>query len=97
MTANPDTIIKHVPGQKCHGCSEIHPEESFQLVGKRQVIDTPVIKAKVTEHQLYKSTCKCGYVDSGTFPVNVSVSFWNLVYVSLIKIQNSESSFIIIQ
>ena len=62
MTANPDTIIKHVPGQKCPGCGEIHPEESFQLVGKRQVIDTPVIKAKVTEHQLYKSTCKCGYV-----------------------------------
>jgi transposase len=72
MTPNPDKIIKHAPSQVCPKCGEIHTDESLKLVGKRQVIDTPVIMASVIEHQIYQSTCKCGFIDSGTFPVNVA-------------------------
>lgn len=72
MTPNPDKIIKHVPSLVCPKCGEIHTEDSLQLIGKRQVIDTPIIKASVTEHQNFQSTCKCGFVDSGTFPVNIA-------------------------
>ena len=72
MSPNPDKIIEHWPGQKCPQCGKFHADESSQIIGKRQVIDIPKIKASIVEHQIFQTNCTCGYVSTGNFPVNVS-------------------------
>ena len=42
------------------------------MIGKRQVIDIPVIKAIVVEHRIFQSICSCGYVTTGEYPAGVS-------------------------
>jgi transposase len=42
------------------------------LIGKRQVIDIPVIKASVAEHRIFQSVCACGHVTSGDYPAGVT-------------------------
>jgi len=71
MTANPDSIIKHWPKEICPQCGKTHNNERSQIIGKRQVIDIPVIKASVIEHQIIQSICTCGYVSCGDFPSDV--------------------------
>jgi len=39
MSPDPDKVIEHKPDGICPRCGKIHPEESFELTGKRQVID----------------------------------------------------------
>ncbi len=72
MSPTPDKIISHLPEVVCPGCGKVHRGGLLQMIGKRQVVDIPVIKACVTEHRVYKSTCTCGFVSTGNFPVNVS-------------------------
>jgi transposase len=72
MSPNPDRIIEHRPKEKCPQCGKVHTDEPVHIIGKRQVIDIPAIKASVVEHQLYQSTCTCGYVSTGDFPANVT-------------------------
>lgn len=72
MTANPDKIIKHFPDLQCPQCGVIHSKESMTLAGQRQVIDIPIIKANVIEHQIYQLPCSCGLVSNGKFPMDVS-------------------------
>jgi len=72
MSPNPDKTIEHWPDQKCPQCGKVHTNEPSQIIGKRQVIDIPVIKASVIEHQIFQTTCTCGYVSTGNFPVVVS-------------------------
>jgi transposase len=72
MTANPDKIIKHFPDLRCPQCGVIHTQESTTLVGQRQVIDIPIIKANVIEHQIYQLPCSCGRISNGKFPKDVS-------------------------
>jgi transposase len=72
MIPNPDKIVSHLPNGKCPQCGKDHLNEPMQIIGKRQVIDIPVINACVTEHQIYKSVCTCGYVSTGNFPADVS-------------------------
>jgi transposase len=72
MSANPDKIIQHFPDAKCPGCGAIHSQESMTMAGKRQIVDIPVIKAYVTEHQIYQLPCACGCVRSAKFPMDVT-------------------------
>lgn len=72
MSPSPDKIIKHWPDKKCPQCGKIHAGETGRIIGKRQVIDIPVIKASIIEHQILQTTCNCGYVIAGDFPVDVS-------------------------
>jgi transposase len=72
MSANPDKIIKHFPDLQCPQCGVIHTQESMTLAGQRQVIDIPIIKASVIEHQIYQLPCSCGRISNGKFPMNVS-------------------------
>jgi transposase len=72
MVANPDATIEHWPERQCPQCGKFHNNEQGHVIGKRQVIDIPVIKAIVTEHQIFQTTCNCGYIGSGYFPVAVS-------------------------
>ena len=72
MSPSPDKIIEHWPDQKCPQCGKVHADNSSQIIGKRQVIDIPMIKASVFEHQIFQTTCACGFVSTGNFPANVS-------------------------
>lgn len=72
MRAYPDKIIQHYPDERCSDCGEIHTRETMKMAGKRQVIDIPIVKAFVTEHQIYQFPCTCGRISNANFPVNVS-------------------------
>lgn len=72
ISPNPDKIIEHRPNPKCPQCGKVHADDSSHIIGARQVIDIPFINASVVEHQIYQSTCTCGHVSSGNFPVGVT-------------------------
>jgi transposase len=72
MSPDPDKVIEHKPDGICPRCGMIHPEESFELTGKRQVIDIPEIKASVAEHRIFQSVCACGHVTSADYPAGVT-------------------------
>ena len=72
MLPDPDKVIEHRPDGICPRCGKIHTEESYQMIGKRQVIDIPIIKASVVEHRIFRSICSCGYVTTGEYPAGVS-------------------------
>lgn len=70
MTDNPDEIVEH-RACFCPECGRDVSSQPFELFGKRQVIDIPVIKQKVTEHRVYRCICTCGKVVESDFPVEV--------------------------
>ena len=70
MTKNPDEIIEHRTCF-CPECGKDLSNQTFELFGKRQVIDIPVIKQIVTEHHVYRCMCTCGKMVKGEFPVGV--------------------------
>ncbi len=73
MTQTPDEIIVYTP-DFCGKCgSDIHQLQS-EFVGKRQVIDIPVVQPFYVEHQVYKKTCSCGHQTCGSYPENVKAS-----------------------
>ncbi len=72
MSPNPDTVIEHKPDKTCLRCGKIHSGGAYELVGKRQVIDIPVIKASIVEHQIFQSTCSCGCIIEGHYPAGVT-------------------------
>lgn len=70
MTDNPDEVIEH-RACFCPECGNNLSNESFELFGKRQIIDIPMIKHVVTEHRVYRCTCTCGKMVESEFPVGV--------------------------
>jgi transposase len=72
LVCDPDEVVLYLPNRegrcRCCGCKafeELPPEIA-------QVVDLPVIKAKVTEHRKVRHQCKtCGNVISGTFPQGI--------------------------
>ncbi len=78
MTETPDIIEQHVPDY-CNCCGNDISNMPKFFAGKRQIIDIPEIKIKVTEHQVYKKTCSCGHETVSEFPtpVNAPVSYGN--------------------
>ena len=72
MSPAPDQTIQHWPDQLCPRCGKIHNNEQGKIIGQRQVIDIPVIKATIVEHQIMQINCTCGYTRCGTFPSEVS-------------------------
>jgi transposase len=72
MSETPDETIPHMPDALCPFCGKIHTPESAEIISKRQVIDIPVVKAKVTEHLVYGIKCSCGNINTGNFPVDVA-------------------------
>jgi transposase len=72
MSPNPDNVIEHKPNETCSRCCKIHSEQAYQMIGKRQVIDIPVIKASIVEHQIFQSTCSCGCVIEGHYPAGIT-------------------------
>jgi transposase len=72
MSPSPDATIEHWPERQCPQCGKFHSDGRGHVTGRRQVIDIPVIKAIVTEHRIFQTTCTCGHIATGNFPVGVS-------------------------
>ncbi len=70
MKETPDEIIDH-RACFCPECGKDVSNHPFEVYGKRQVIDIPVIKPIVTEHRVYRCVCTCGKVVESDYPVNV--------------------------
>jgi transposase len=70
MTEHPDEVIEH-RSCFCPECGNNLTNQSFELIGKRQVINIPTIKQIVTEHRVYRCTCTCGKLVESDFPVGV--------------------------
>lgn len=78
MVETPDIIETHIPSY-CNCCGKDMSNIAFLPAGKRQVIDIPKIELLVTEHQIFKRTCTCGYETISKFPrkANAPVSYGN--------------------
>lgn len=62
----PDRIVVYAP-TVCPACAA--PLERGRLVGRRQVIDLPPVRAEVVEHRVLERTCRrCGARCRGTLP-----------------------------
>lgn len=70
MTDTPDEIIEH-RAYFFPECGKDVSSIPFELIGKRQVIDIPIIKQIVTEHRVYRCKCTCGHIVESDFPVGV--------------------------
>lgn len=71
QVANPDKIVKCVPGI-CSCGHEFHQDE-LSIAEKRQVFDLPQPKLEVTEYQIHKANCPdCGLSNRGTAPENIN-------------------------
>ncbi len=72
LSPTPDTVIMHAVEQCVHCQRDLREIESLQ-VERRQVIDLPVKRVLVIEHQAEQKCCPtCQQISSGTFPENVS-------------------------
>lgn len=70
MSTAPDHIIEHRPGF-CNCCGLDLDDKQAEPVSRRQVIDIPVVRPSYTEHRIFRKTCSCGHITSGTFPSGV--------------------------
>lgn len=62
----PDRVVVHAPGT-CGGCGTTL--SGGRLVGRRQVIDLPPVRAEIVEHQARERRCRrCGWVGRGALP-----------------------------
>jgi transposase len=62
----PDRIVVHAPAT-CRGCGAALA--GGRLVGRRQVIEVPPVRAVVVEHQARERRCRCcGWVGRGVLP-----------------------------
>jgi transposase len=62
----PDRVVVHAPAV-CGGCGAALG--GGRLVGRRQIVDLPPVRAGVVEHQARERTCRrCGWVGRGALP-----------------------------
>ena len=73
MVENPDTIIIHKP-DFCTNCGNDLKTSTFEYLIRRQIIDIPPIKPEITEHQIFKTICSCGFCNVSEFPVEVAAA-----------------------
>ncbi len=66
-----DEIIKHSP-TACGGCGGDIDNHVSELVGKRQLLDLPIVALQCIEHQVYKKQCCCGHTTVANFPKHVT-------------------------
>jgi transposase len=72
MTASPDAVVRHEPGQ-CAGCGSRLAAAPLAGAERRQVTDLPPdIRALVTEHQMISRRCSCGTVTAAPAPAGVT-------------------------
>jgi transposase len=72
LSPTPDTVIVHTVEQCLHCQRDLREVESLR-VERRQVIDLPVKRVLVIEHQAQQKCCPtCQQISSAAFPENVS-------------------------
>ena len=78
MVESPDIVEKHIP-VFCSCCGKDISSLPYEFAGKRQIMDIPVIKLHVREHQIFKRVCTCGHTTKSKFPAvaNAPVSYGN--------------------
>ncbi len=67
VVADPDHIEDLVPDY-CTFCGRALSGIPVALEGRRQVVDIPPIRAKVTEYRSWSKVCSCGKCTVGRFP-----------------------------
>lgn len=70
MTDNPDHIEPLVPAY-CGICAKSLDVSRAELIGCRQMVDIPPIKAETTEYRSYGIPCDCGHFQVAPFPEGV--------------------------
>ena len=73
MSENPDQVIEHFP-DLCSQCGYDLQDVPQEFIGKRQVVDIPLIKPAYTEHRIYQRRCNCGHSTCSNYPQNVKAS-----------------------
>jgi transposase len=73
MVENPDKVVDYVP-DFCGGCGCDLQGVAQEFMGKRQVVDIPVIQPKYIEYRIYKKQCNCGHSTCSSYPQNVNAS-----------------------
>ena len=73
MVENPDKTIDYIP-EYCNECGSGLENSAIEFVGKRQVVDIPIIKPEYIEHRIYQKKCNCGHSTCASFPDNVNAS-----------------------
>ena len=61
MVSKADETIEYHPDY-CNYCGNNLSEAVSKLVERRQIVDIPEIKAKVTEHLIFQKKCSCGHI-----------------------------------
>jgi transposase len=71
VVADPDELVRHEPDW-CAGCGVGLADAPQVGVERRQVVDLPPVRVRVTEHQLIARRCGCGVTSCGTAPAGVT-------------------------
>lgn len=83
QTDSPDEVIQCKPKGNCEACGNLLDLEASESVEKRQEIEIPTIKPKVTEYQKMEIRCACGHCNQGQFPEEIKA------YVQIGKVMKS--------
>lgn len=71
LVEQPDRVVVHQPGV-CAGCGHALASGPVLRTERRQVIDLPVVRAQVVEHQAETRGCPaCGQATTAPFPADV--------------------------
>jgi len=71
MTDNPDHIVPHTV-DSCKNCQLDLSGQASEGTICHQVVDLPIVKMEVTEHQAEIKTCPCGCVNTAEFPAHAT-------------------------
>lgn len=66
----PDEIVDHRP-EACRDCGSVFAEPNDDRYERRQVVDLPEVKPKVTAHRAHTYGCACGCETTASFPDHV--------------------------
>jgi transposase len=63
-------VVEHFGPAQCSACQSALVEH--EVLERRQVLELPVLRAQVIEHQRMRSIYICGAVHTGAFPVDIT-------------------------
>jgi len=74
LVDEPDEVVVHAPSQ-CEACGQSLEQVPAYRRERRQVVDIPLVKVRIVEHQVETKCCPgCGADTAGEFPEGVTVA-----------------------